>query len=308
VPDDLLARLRQGKAAGVLWFGDNFTDAPTSAGNAAAIQAATMAGADPAPALIATDQEGGDIRRIPGPPDASAQMLGQQSTAIIHDQAKAAALTLRQWGVNVDLAPVADIARAGSFESTQQRSFGTDAKAVADDVVAFVGGLRDGGVAATLKHFPGLGAAATNTDIAPSVVNIAADILHSTDIAPFTAGVGAGAELVMMSSAQYPALDAAPAVMSRPIVQNLLRRDLAFTGVVVSDAFDTPAVASFGPMAEVIVAAANAGVDLFVSSFAPTCGSLQEALSKAITDGRVSRADAEAAYARIMNLRHHLST
>ena len=307
VPDELLARVRQGKAAGVLWYGENLPDVTIAARNSAAIQKAAIAAPDAAPAIVATDQEGGDIRRIPGPPESSAQMLGTQGPATIRDQAKAAAVTLRQWGVNVNLAPVADVAWTGSFEESQARSFGTDPTAVGADVVAFVRGLHDGGVAATLKHFPGLGAATTNTDVAPSVVDIPADLLRSTDLPPFTAGIGAGVDLVMVSSAQYPTLDPAPAVVSRPIVTDLLRRQLAFAGVIVSDAFDTNALAAVGPIGNATVAAANAGVDLFISRHAPPCAQIQEALAAAITDGRIPRADAEAAYTRIMQLRRGLA-
>ena len=306
VPDDLLTRLRQGKAAGVLWYGENLPDVATAARNAAAIQKAARAAPDPAPAIVATDQEGGEIRRIPGPPEASAQTLGAQGAVAVHDQAKAAALALLPWGVNVNLAPVADIGRTGSFEAAQQRSFGTDPTIVGADVVAFVRGLHDGGVGATLKHFPGLGAATTNTDAASSLVDLPAATLRATDIPPFTAGIGAAADLVMVSSAQYPALDTVPAVVSRAIVHDLLRNQLNFGGVIVSDAFDTDAVAAVGPIGTTAVAAANAGVDLFISRHAPPCAQIQEALAAAITDGRIPRADAEASYERIMKLRRGL--
>lgn len=308
VPDDVLTRLREGKAAGVLWYGENVPDVATASTNARAIQQAANAAPDPAPAIIATDQEGGAIRRIPGPPEASAQTLGTQGPATIRDQAKGAAAALRQWGINVDLAPVADVARAGSFEAAQERSFGTEPAAVAAAVVTFIGGLHDGGVAATLKHFPGLGAAITNTDLAQSVVTVPADSLRSVDIPPFTAGIAAGVELVMVSSAQYPALDSVPAVVSRTIVHDLLRSQLAFKGVIISDAFDTDAVAAVGPIGTAAVAAANAGVDLFISRHAPPCAQIQSSLAAAITDGRIPRADAEAAYTRIMQLRRTLPT
>jgi beta-N-acetylhexosaminidase len=188
----------------------------------------------------------------------------------------------------------------------QERSFGTDPAAVAADVVAFVTGLHDGGVAATLKHFPGLGAAVTNTDLASSVVDLAADVVRTTDLPPFSAGIAARTDIVMVSSAKYPALDSVPAVVSRVIVHDLLRGQLAFNGVVISDAFDTDAVAAVGPMAATAVAAANAGVDLFIARHAPPCAQIQEALANAITDGRIPRSDAEAAYARVMQLRRSL--
>ena len=290
----------------MLWYGDNVPSIEIAAANAAAIQNAARAAANPAPAIVATDQEGGDIRRIPGPPEASARTLGVEGPATIRSQAKGAAVALLQWGINVNLAPVADVGRPGSFETAQERSFGGDPTAVGADVAAFVGGLHDGGVAATLKHFPGLGAATTNTDVAASIVDVPAGTLRSTDFPPFSAGIGAGADLVMVSSAQYPALDSVPAVVSRPIVQDLLRAQLGFAGVTISDAFDTDAVAALGPIGTSAVAAANAGVDLFISRHEPPCAQIQEALATAITDGRIPRADAEAAYTRIMRLRRGL--
>ena len=138
-------------------------------------------------------------------------------------------------------------------------------------------------------------------------VDIPANILRAPDLPPFTAGIGAGVDLVMVSSAQYPALDPAPAVVSRPIVTDLLRRQLAFAGVIVSDAFDTNALGAVGPIGNAAVAAATAGVDLFISRHAPPCAQIQEALAAAITDGRIPRADAEAAYTRIMQLRRGLA-
>ena len=308
MPEDLLTRLREGKAAGVLWYGENLPDVATAAASANAIQKAAAAAPNPAPAIVATDQEGGAIRRIPGPPDMSAQTLGTQGPAAIREQATGAAAALRQWGINVDLAPVADVARSGSFEAAQERSFGTDPTAVGASVVTFIGGLHDGRVAATLKHFPGLGAAIINTDLAQSVVNIPADTLRAVDFPPFIAGIGAGVDLVMVSSAQYPELDTVPPVVSRAIVHDLLRSQLGFNGVIISDAFDTDAVAAVGPIATTAVGAANAGVDLFIGRHAPACTQIQASLAAAITDGRIPRADAEAAYARIMQLRRTLAT
>lgn len=303
VPDDVLARLREGKAAGVLWFGDNLPDIETARRNAAAIQTAAAASQLPAPAVVATDQEGGAVRRVPGPPQAAASQLGALGTATVRAEAGAAATTLREWGVNVDLAPVADVGRPGSFLSAQQRTFGSDPRAVADHVVAFVQGLHDGRVKATLKHFPGLGAATTNTDLAPSIVDQSLAVVQSVDLRPFADGVAAGADLVMMSSARYPALDTAPAVVSRTIVNDVLRGQIGFTGVIVSDAFDTPAVTELGPIGEVAVRAAQAGVDLFISSSPASCGQLQQALAGAIERGEIARADANASYDRVSRLR-----
>jgi beta-N-acetylhexosaminidase len=161
---------------------------------------------------------------------------------------------------------------------------------------------------ATLKHFPGLGAAAANTDDAAASVAISADDFNAVDVLPFTAGIAAGAELVMVSSATYPSLDASPAVLSSILVGGALRERLGFTGVVVSDALDTPAVASLGSPAEVAVRAALAGVDLFIVGEAQGCIDIQAALAKALVDGELPIEQAQAAEARLDALRSRLAS
>jgi beta-N-acetylhexosaminidase len=307
VPDDVLARLRDGTTAGIVVFTRNAPDQETAVANATAVREAAALAPEPAPPMIAADQEGGDIRRIPGPPESSGAQLGQQDPTAVRATASATAAALRAWGINTDFAPVADAARGDSFIARQERSFGADPRRTADAVVAFVAGLHDGGVAATLKHFPGLGAAAVNTDVAPSVVDLRADELRSVDLPPFTAGIVAGADLVMVSSAVYPALDAQPAALSRPIVHDLLRGELGFDGVVISDAFDIGAAAALGPLDTTVIAAALAGVDVFITAAPAACGQIHDALTAAIADGRLPYDDATAAYDRVMRLRRRLA-
>jgi beta-N-acetylhexosaminidase len=165
--------------------------------------------------------------------------------------------------VAIDLAPVADtITSAASFLGT--RSFGRDPATVAPLVGAFVGGLQAGGVAATAKHFPGLGSATASTDDRPVRIGRSAAFLTAR-LAPFRAAVAAGVRLVMVSSASYPALDptGVPALFSHPIVTDLLRGTLGFDGVVVTDALDTPALRR---LPDVPGRAIAAGVDLLLYS------------------------------------------
>src|SRR5207342_570563 len=182
------------------------------------------------PAIVATDQEGGVVTRIPGPPSGSAAAMGARPAADVEAEGRATADLLLRWGVNTDLAPVADVARPGTFEARARRSFSGDPAVAAGGVTAFVAGLGAGGVAATLKHFPGLGAASANTDHADGVVDVPA-----ADLVPFRAGIGAGAQLVMVASAAYPALSPGLALTSSTIVDGLLRGLLGFRGVVISD-------------------------------------------------------------------------
>jgi beta-N-acetylhexosaminidase len=184
------------------------------------------------------------------------------TTDLAHSQAVAAARALRQAGIAVDFAPVADVAVPGSFLRT--RAFGAEPAVVAPLASAFVSGLQSLRVAATAKHFPGLGSATVSTDDRPVTIGRSAAFLDAR-LAPFRSAIAAGARLVMVSSASYPALDptGTPAVFSRPIVTGLLRGNLGFGGVVVTDALDAPAAAR---MPHAAARAIAAGVDLLLYS------------------------------------------
>jgi beta-N-acetylhexosaminidase len=222
--------------------------------------------------------------------------------AVIRDEGAATAANLTAWGVNVDLAPVADVARPGGFIDRQQRSFSGDPAVAATAVAAFVTGLRDGGASATLKHFPGLGAATINTDDSTSTVALEPTTLEIVDRAPFAAGIAAGSQLVMMSSATYSSVDALPAVLS-PTWIGLLRTQLRFTGVVVSDAIDAPALDAYGSVGERAVRSIIAGVDLVIVAAHGGCIEIQQALKDAIVNGRLPIDRARGAYDRVDTLR-----
>jgi beta-N-acetylhexosaminidase len=308
VPESVIARVQTGQAAGVLLFGANLVSQKQSLANAREIQAAATASPSGVPAIIATDQEGGIVHRVPGPPTESAADMGTRPVAEIEEQGRATAENLVGWGINVDFGPVADVVRPGSFEEPQHRSFNSDPRLAAAAVSAFVTGLHDGGAQATLKHFPGLGAAVANTDEASAAVEISGDEFKTVDALPFAAGIAAGADLVMVSSATYPSLDASPAVTSSVLIGDELRERLGFAGVVISDALDTPAVATIGSPAQVAVRAALAGVDLFIVGGAQGCVDIQAALAKALVAGDIPLEQAQAAEARVDVLRSRLAS
>lgn len=307
VPQWALERLQSGLAAGLLLYGRNLASEGQAAANGQAAQAAALASPVALPAIVATDQEGGIVARVPGPPSESAAAMGAGPAADIEAEGKATADLLLRWGVNTDLAPVADVARPGTFEARARRSFSADPAVAAGGVTAFVEGLRAGGVAATLKHFPGLGAASANTDHADGVVDVPAADLDAVDLVPFRAGIGAGAQLVMVASAAYPALSPGLALTSSTIVDGLLRSLLGFQGVVISDALDASGVGVVGTPPEAAVAAAAAGVDLFIAQGSEVCIDLQRALVAAMADGRLPVARAQQAFDRVAELRRALA-
>ena len=178
------------------------------------------------------------------------------------------------------------------------RSFGSDPSLVARLAATFIRTLQAGGVAATAKHFPGLGAARQNTDA--RVVSV-----RQTQLGPFQSAINAGAKLVMVSSAAYPKLDPSgtPAVFSHPIVSDLLRGQLGFRGVVVSDALDAPAAART-PHAP--VRALAAGVDLLLYTSGSTAHRGYEELAAAAQRSEATRAELARAIAHIRALKSWL--
>jgi beta-N-acetylhexosaminidase len=246
------------------------------------------------PLLILVDQEGGFARRLTwAAPWHSAGELGQLGVVETQREAAAAAVALRAAGVDIDLAPVTDTLGPGGF--LRGRSFGSDPNVVAGLATTFIRTLQAGGVAATAKHFPGLGAAKQNTD--DQVVSV-----RTTQLDPFRRAIAAGAKLVMVSSAAYPKLDASgtPAVFSHTIVSDLLRRSLGFRGVVVTDALDAPA-AALTPDAP--VRALAAGVDLLLYTSGSTAHYGYEELVAAAQRSAATRAQLARAVAHIRALK-----
>ena len=260
------------------------------------------------PLLVLVDQEGGLVKRVAGAPSASAAAMGRRGAAFSREQGRRTAANLRELGVNVDLAPVLDVARPGGLIAATERGFGATARRVAATAVPFAMGLQGGGVAAVAKHFPGFGAAVGNTDFATQRIDLSRKVLREADEAPYRAFLAAGGEVVMLSTAVYPALSPAPAAFSRPIATGELRRRLGFEGVSVTDALDTAAVRAFGGPARAGVAAARAGVDLLLFTDLPSAERVRRALASKLRDGSLERSEFEASAQRVLDLRQELAS
>jgi beta-N-acetylhexosaminidase len=204
--------------------------------------------------FVATDQEGGEVQRLTGPgfstmPTALAQ--GRLSPAVLQHRAQTWGEQMAAAGVTLNLAPVADTVpaahpRANAPIGRYDREFGYTPTVVAPHVAAVVRGEELGGIDVTVKHFPGLGRANGNTDLKQHVTDPTAR--HSPYLAPFQAGVDAGAPFVMVSLATYPNIDPShPACFSSTVMTDMLRGDLGFKGVIVSDSFHAEAVRSVPP-------------------------------------------------------------
>ena len=307
-PSGLLRAIRAGEVGGVILFGRNVASRRQVRSLTGALQAAARPAALRSPLIASVDQEGGQVKRIPGPPKFSAREMGRRGAKLARRQGAATGASLAKVGINVDLAPVLDVARRRGFIAKQRRGFAAKPKRVGRVGTAFARGLQARGVAATAKHFPGLGSTAANTDLRPSRIGLKAPVLRRIDEAPYRAFIRAGGKLVMVSSARYPRLGAgkAPASQSRAIVGDELRGRLGFEGVTISDSLEAPgATAGAGP-AEVALRAAAAGIDLLLYVHCDAAAKAAGVLANALEAGTLDRAEFEASVSRILALRAEL--
>jgi beta-N-acetylhexosaminidase len=291
--------LAQRRVAGAILFRDNLTGPEQATALAGALR---RAGGEPKP-IVCVDQEGAAIRILPWSPPARSQPA-QGAAQSAETDARAAARALFSQGVDVALAPVADVPIAGSAMGGRQ--FSDDPATAARDVEAAVRGWRAGGVAPTLKHFPGLGGATVNTDDGPATVSRSRAQLDA-DLAPFRAGIAAGAPLVMVSSAVYTALDRNRiAAQSPAVIEGLLRRQLGFKGVAVTDSLEAAAVRAVGDVEAASVASVAAGMDLILTTGRGSYIHVYRALLARARADRAFRARVRESAARVLALRETL--
>lgn len=298
--------IRAGAVAGVILFSDNLPGRTAGRRMIRRLQAIPRPPGLRDPLLVMTDQEGGLVKRIGGAPTASARTMGARGPAFSREQGRLTAANLLDLGIDVDLAPVLDVARPAGTIAATGRGFASTAAAVAATAVPFAEGLQAAGVAATGKHFPGLGAARLNTDDTVQRIGLPRRTLREVDEAPFRRFAEAGGEMVMLSTAIYPALSPHPAAFSRAIAVDELRGQVGFEGVSITDALDTVAVHAFGNTAEVATAAASAGADLLLYTDPTEAARAHGVLLRWLRTRSLSRANFEESVGRVLRLRHRL--
>jgi beta-N-acetylhexosaminidase len=292
--------LRAGEAAGAILFEDNVVSAPQLRALTGSLQRASGRSA-----LVAADQEGGEIRIVSfARPALAAGSLSRPAQA--ERAARQAGEDLARLGINVNLAPVADVASVpGSVMAG--RAYPGDEKAVASLVSAAIRGHARGGVASTAKHFPGIGAAELNTDDAAVTIRHSRAQIERVDLEPFRAAIEAGTELVMAGHALYPSLDERRiASQSEPVLSGMLRDELGFDGVIVTDSMEAEAVLSRSSTPEAAVRSVAAGADLMLTT---SSGSYMPVFARLLREARRSdefRARVEESAARVLALKERL--
>ena len=319
-PASLLNLIRHGDVGGVVFFSPNISSEAQLRGVIREMVAADAAKSNPArryPLLLMTDQEGGEVRRLQwaGPDQSEAQIGASSDPASAAAKAGAqAASGLRAVGMNLNLAPVLDVYRqAGDFDDQFQRSYSTNPGVASQAGAAFITAQQQGGVAATVKHFPGLGAAAAaqNTDNVPVKISLSAAALRSVDELPYQSAFRAGVKLTMVSWANYPALDPRlPAGLSPSIIQGELQGRLGFTGVTITDALGAGALGAYGTLENKTMLAGRAGMDaLLCTGVKPLPGwRCVDGLQHGLTDGALPKTAFLAQLAQLLQLRASLPT
>jgi beta-N-acetylhexosaminidase len=259
--------------------------------------------------FIAANQEGGEVQSLRGPgfsamPSALAQ--GSLPTSVLQQQAAVWGRELRSAGFNLDLAPVMDVVPAGTADQNQpigmlDREFGYSPATVAAHGVAFIRGMQQAGVAATAKHFPGLGRVRGNTDFTAGVVDSTTGP-HDPYLRSFQGAIDAGVPFVMVALATYTRIDARHlAVFSPEVMRVILRQQMRFNGVIVSDDLGAAtAVAGLSPGTRGIDFLA-AGGDLITSQSLPAAAAMDSAILARVSADSAFRALVNSAVMRVLS-------
>jgi beta-N-acetylhexosaminidase len=309
ITDGLRHLILDEKVGTVLIFSDNFTDAASLLRLTTELQRLGREAGLPAPLLIAVDEEGGRVMRIHDGVAAlpSELQLGASGPDGVRRAVAATASGLHALGIQLDLAPVADLRWNPADGVIGDRSFGSDPRAVGPLVAAAVNGLHDGGVAATLKHFPGLGGAAGDPHSAMPTDSESLARWSATQAGSFKAGIDAGADAVMTTAVVVPGLDPSgtPALFSRAVVTGLLREQLQFQGVIATDGLGMGGITTLYALPQATVAAVMAGNDLVLLNSADAAyeASAIEMVKQQVRSGAIPMDQVQASAARVIAMR-----
>jgi len=264
-PAELLNRIARSEVGGVMLFRPNIVEPVQVAELVRTLRTASPAGL---PLAVSVDQEGGLVQRLRQPLTVWPDMF---SVAAAGDPARTEAVgralgdELAALGIGWNFAPVLDVHTNPANPVIGNRAFGVTPGAAATHALAFWRGLRAAGVLGCGKHFPGHGDTQTDSHLDLPVVIHDDARLRAVELAPFAAAVAAGVSAIMTAHVMYPAWDAQmPATLSRRIAREILRGDLGFSGLLVSDDLGMRAVADRWPIEELVVQSLLAGVDHFL--------------------------------------------
>ena len=297
--DDLAAALRDYPVGGFLLSAGNMTS-----GEQLAALTSALSAADATAPLVTVDEEGGRVARLMNTVGTtklnsmySYRSLGTQGA---YDNAQTLAHDIAAYGFNTDFAPVADVWTNKRSNAIGDRAYSDDYDEAATLVAAAVSGFRDAGVICCLKHFPGHGSTATDSHNGAATVDKTLPQLRQEDLKPFVSGIAAGADMVMVGHLTVPTMDDVPASLSHKLVTNLLRYDLGFRGVIVTDGLQMQALAQYTDGEKAVLALA-AGNDMLLE-IGDVPGAVA-AVEQALADGTLTQAALDASVLRVLQLK-----
>lgn len=258
------------------------------------------------PLLNTSDFETGVGFRLSGATAFPRQMgmgaiAGPDAERLVKEEARITGIEARALGVQVNFAPIADVNNNPRNPVINTRSYGEDPQRVAALVAAYVAGAREGGIIATVKHFPGHGDTDVDSHLGLPVVAFDRDRLNRLELVPFRRGIAEGAQAIMAAHIELPALDATPstpATFSAPVLRDLLRGDLGFRGLIYTDSMSMDAVKNLAAPGETAVRAVAAGADQVVDSPDPIA--VFDGLKSAVASGRLSMSRVDESVERVL--------
>ncbi|MDR9852733.1 glycoside hydrolase family 3 protein [Paenibacillus sp. VCA1] len=310
VPDDQIKKLIQEyHLGGVIYFRRNIGDPEQVAGLSASLQKLAADQGD-LPLWIAIDQEGGMVARIDHkkmsriPGNMSLGATG--NPAYSYEVSKISAEELLQVGINMNFAPCLDVNNNPHNPVIGVRSFGEDADRVAEHGAAVIKAFQEKGLSAAAKHFPGHGDTNVDSHMGLATVEHNLDRLQQVELKPFIEAIRGGVDVIMTAHVIFPAIEPEriPATLSRSVLTGLLREDLAYDGIIVTDCLEMHAIAKFFGIGEGAVKAVEAGADVvLVSHTLSDQIEAFEAVKQAVLSGRISEKTIDNAVARILALK-----
>jgi len=300
VTPDLRTWMQDYRPGGVILFSRNLLDPEQIATLTNELQ--TIAGDNPL--LIAIDQEGGRVSRLPSnftifPPAATVAQSG--STDLAYQAAAVTAQELRSVGINMNMAPVLDIHTNPDNPIIGNRAFGTEPEQVSKMGAATIAGLQDHRVLACGKHFPGHGDTSTDSHLELPTVQASRERLEKIELQPFRYAIDHGLQAMMTAHVHYPALDPTyPATLSSTILSGLLRQDLGFSGVILSDDLEMRAILDHGSIGDAAIRSLQAGADMLLICKSRTLATdTFEAIGHALRTQQLDTLQVEASLTRI---------
>ncbi|MHB9112782.1 MAG: glycoside hydrolase family 3 protein [Thermoleophilia bacterium] len=307
---EITSAIQEKHIGAVILFGRNIDSHEQVTAANAAMQTLAAQAKQPAKLMIAIDQEGGATRRFTdiGPYYSEpmiGEMGGEAAGAAAQQQASSAARDLKKLGFNTNLAPVADVSD-GWGSIMDGRSYGTDSAVVTELGGMAVRGYNNATTVSCPKHFPGHGSADGDSEETLPTVDLSLEAIEQSELPPFKKVIEEGAPMIMVAHLAVPALDATgtPSSLSKTIVSDLLRKNLGFTGVIISDDLEMGAITGSMSVGDAAVAAVGAGNDMIIVGHT-TANQLQayDALLAAVKSGKIKEDDINKSVTRIIDMK-----